>query len=145
MENSTEVPQKIKNRTTICSSNHTSQCISKGNKSLSRRNIYTLIYCNIIHSSKDTETTYVPTNRWMGIENTVLYECIISYIICDIYTLMLGRVWLSATPQDYSPPGSSVHGIFQARILEWVDCCYLFQGIFPTQGSKSCHLPNTGI
>ena len=23
-------------------------------------------------------------------------------------------------PRDYSPPGSSVHGIFQARILEWV-------------------------
>ena len=21
---------------------------------------------------------------------------------------------------DYSPPGSSIHGIFQARILEWV-------------------------
>ena len=23
-------------------------------------------------------------------------------------------------PMDYSPPGSSVHGIFQERILEWV-------------------------
>ena len=23
-------------------------------------------------------------------------------------------------PKDSSPPGSSVHGIFQARILEWV-------------------------
>ena len=23
-------------------------------------------------------------------------------------------------PMDYSPPGSSVHGIFQARVLEWV-------------------------
>ena len=23
-------------------------------------------------------------------------------------------------PMDYSPPGSSVHGIFQARILEWL-------------------------
>ena len=23
-------------------------------------------------------------------------------------------------PMDGSPPGSSVHGIFQARILEWV-------------------------
>ena len=23
-------------------------------------------------------------------------------------------------PVDYSPPGFSVHGIFQARILEWV-------------------------
>ena len=26
----------------------------------------------------------------------------------------------SATPMDCSPPGSSVHGISQARILEWV-------------------------
>ena len=24
-------------------------------------------------------------------------------------------------PMDCSPPGSSVHGIFQARVLEWVD------------------------
>ena len=23
-------------------------------------------------------------------------------------------------PMDCSPPGSSIHGIFQARILEWV-------------------------
>ena len=23
-------------------------------------------------------------------------------------------------PMDYSPPGPSVHGIFQARVLEWV-------------------------
>ena len=23
-------------------------------------------------------------------------------------------------PMDWNPPGSSVHGIFQARILEWV-------------------------
>ena len=25
-------------------------------------------------------------------------------------------------PMDCSPPGSSVHGILQARILEWVAC-----------------------
>ena len=37
-------------------------------------------------------------------------------------------------PMDGSPPGSSVHGIFQARILEWVACAFL-QGIFLTQGS----------
>ena len=34
---------------------------------------------------------------------------------------------------DCSPPESTVHGIFQARILEWVTL-FLFQGIFPTQG-----------
>ena len=32
----------------------------------------------------------------------------------------LSRVLLFATPMDCSPPGSSVHGIFQERTLEWV-------------------------
>ena len=32
----------------------------------------------------------------------------------------LSRVWLFVTPMDYSLPGSSVHGISQAKILEWV-------------------------
>ena len=36
-------------------------------------------------------------------------------------------------PMDYSLPGSSVHGIFQARILEWLS--------FPSLGD----LPNPGI
>ena len=34
-------------------------------------------------------------------------------------------------PMDCSPPGSSVHGILQARVLEWV--AILLQGIFLTQ------------
>jgi len=36
---------------------------------------------------------------------------------------------------DCSPPGSSVHGILQARILEWVAVPFS-RGIFPTQGSN---------
>ena len=36
---------------------------------------------------------------------------------------------------DYSLPGSAVHGIFQARRLEWVAISYS-QGIFLTQGSN---------
>ena len=32
------------------------------------------------------------------------------------------NVWIFATPIDYSLPNSSVHGILQARILEWVLC-----------------------
>ena len=36
-------------------------------------------------------------------------------------------------PMDCSPPGSSVHGIFQARIVEWV--------AFPSSGD----LPDAGI
>ena len=33
---------------------------------------------------------------------------------------MLSCVWLFVTPMDCSPPGSSIHGILQARIMEWV-------------------------
>ena len=38
-------------------------------------------------------------------------------------------------PVDCSPPGSSVHGILQARTLEWVAISFS-RGIFPTQGSN---------
>ena len=38
-------------------------------------------------------------------------------------------------PMDCSPPGSSAHGIFQARVLEWdaIAAC----GKFPDRGSNS--------
>ena len=35
-------------------------------------------------------------------------------------------------PMDWSPPGFSVHGILQARILEWA----LLQGNLPDPGIK---------
>ena len=36
-------------------------------------------------------------------------------------------------PMDCSIPGSSLHGILQARVLVWVAISF-FRGIFPTQG-----------
>ena len=39
-------------------------------------------------------------------------------------------------PMDCSPPGSSVHGILQARTLEWGSLS-LLKGIFPTQRSST--------
>ena len=32
---------------------------------------------------------------------------------------------------NYSPPGSSIHGIFQARILEWVAISTSVDGLDP--------------
>ena len=51
---------------------------------------------------------------------------------------MLSHVRL-LDPRDCSPPSSAVHGIFQARILQWL-AIFLLQGIFQTQGSNPCHL-----
>ena len=43
-------------------------------------------------------------------------------------------------PRDCSPPGYSVHGILQARKLEWA-AMLSSRGAFPTQGSN-LHLPH---
>ena len=49
-------------------------------------------------------------------------------------------MWDSLQPYErYSPPGSSDHGILQARILEW-GAMSLLQGIFPTVGTNPCLL-----
>ena len=39
---------------------------------------------------------------------------------CACVLSCLSHIWLCVTPMDCSPPGSSVHGILQKRILEWV-------------------------
>ena len=52
------------------------------------------------------------------VQESVLYVCI------SIHGLVTHlRLWFishSCSPMDCSPPGSSVHGISQVRILEWV-------------------------
>ena len=42
-----------------------------------------------------------------------------TYIHCVRVLSRFSHVWL-CDPMDCSPPGSSVHGIFQARMVEWV-------------------------
>ena len=58
-----------------------------------------------------------------GPPNATIWEEFIVYFFNWSYSPVksLSRVWLFATPWTvHQPPGSSVPGIFQARILEWV-------------------------
>ena len=41
--------------------------------------------------------------------------------LCMLHAQLLLSCLTLCDPMDCSPPGSSVHGILQARILEWVD------------------------
>ena len=43
-------------------------------------------------------------------------DCDVDHVLCLVAQLCL----MLCDPRDCSPPGSSVHGIYQARILEWV-------------------------
>ena len=68
---------------------------------------------------------FPPSLRW----NRMLELSGVGYYLCTcvcvcahtcMHTHVLSQVWFFVNPMDYSPPGSSVHGIFQAAILEWL-------------------------
>ena len=42
---------------------------------------------------------------------------------------------------DYSPPGSSVHGIFQARVLEWGAIAFSITNLDSILKSRDISLP----
>ena len=59
------------------------------------------------------------------------------YIMC-VCSVAQSRL-IPCNPMDCSPPGSSVQGILQARILEWVAISFS-RGSFLTQGLNLCLL-----
>ena len=64
MENSTEVPQKNKNRTTIWSSNATPGYISEKTENTNlKRYMHPSVHSSIIYNTQDMEATQVSINR----------------------------------------------------------------------------------
>ena len=67
-----------------------------------------------------------------GKNHVILFDVLtrfVAYIQHQVYGAawmlsLFSHVQLSVTPMECSPPGSSVHGILQARILEWVAIPY---------------------
>ena len=61
--------------------------------------------------------------------------CVCVYMCVCVCVLVAQSCAILCNPMDYSPPGSSVHGIFLARILEWVAISFsrgsIQQGIEP--------------
>ena len=60
------------------------------------------------------------------------------YIIpACVYAKSIQSCLTLCDPMDCSPPGSSVHGILQARVLEWV---FLSPGDLPDPGMEPVSL-----
>ena len=78
---------------------------------------------------------------WATWEAQVLYTVFLKWnnpeknVIKKIMCVHVQLVPTLCNPMDCDLPGSSVHGIFQARILEWVAIFYS-RAIFLSQGSK---------
>ena len=61
--------------------------------------------------------------------------CDFPYIIHESENEVIQSCLTLCDPMDSSPPGSSIHGIFQARLLEWVAISFCRESS-PTQGSN---------
>ena len=59
--------------------------------------------------------------RWHLIVWTKIMMVCVCVCVC---VCILNLVWLFSDPMNCKPPGSSVHGIFLAKILEWVAIFY---------------------
>ena len=59
-----------------------------------------------------------------------------------IYLLIFSRKWLLTLcdPMDCSLTGSSVHGIFQARVLEWIAISFSRGSSWPRNQTRVSHI-----
>ena len=81
---------------------------------------------SVTFSVKSSQTSFSP-GRSVGLPSVFSYQKSESEV-----TQLCPTLW---DPMDCSPPGSSLHGIFKARVLEWVAISFS-RGIFQTQGSN---------
>ena len=72
LENGVEVPQKIKNRTTLRPSNCTTGYLSKGYKNADLKgHMHPNVYCSTINNSQIMERAQMSINWWMDKEDVV--------------------------------------------------------------------------
>ena len=69
--------------------------------------LHMYVHSSILHKSWKVETTQISINWWRRTKCVFSQSCL---TLCN--------------PMNCSPPGLSVHGIFQARILEWIAIPY---------------------
>ena len=66
----------------------------------------------------------------------LIYYCVLSIFCCKLWVYSLGSVSCSVVsnslwPHACRPPGSSIHGFFQGRILEWIATSYSRESSWP--------------
>ena len=94
--------------------------------------------CHLVTECRAGLPVWAEASHWLwftyiGVDMSILLFQVVHHpqpvFTCLFYmsVCVLSRVWLFCNPMDYSPPGFSVHGIFQARILESVAISY-FRG-----------------
>ena len=71
----------------------------------------------LTHNNHPYSIMYLRAHSWwILVHSVVLYKC----VHCDVLCLVTRACLSLCNSMDCSSPGSSVHGLLQARTLEWV-------------------------
>ena len=88
--------------------------------------------CHVVGTVSSTRDTLVNETLSKSSRNSLVMEGMGTNHIMTFVVQLLSHVWLFWDPWSCSPPTSSVPGIFQARILEWVAISFSYYDIILT-------------
>ena len=92
--------------------------VSKENKNTnSKRSMHHYVHCSIIYNSQDLEATYPSTDERIKKIHIHSYTGILYEQFCIVVAQPCPTL---CDPIGCSLSGSSVHGVFQAIVLEWI-------------------------
>ena len=125
LKNSMEVPQKIKNRTSIWSSDFTSGYTSEGNENTnSERCMHPDVHWSIVYLSQVMKTTDVPNNGWTG--KDVIYR----------YRHVYAHTYIIYMMEYYSASEKNEILLFEKKKMDGLWVCYVKWNMSGRQ--KSC-------
>ena len=77
-------------------------------------------------ATSESKSSGTCTHKKLGINHLFSHRYWVFYVpgLMVVVVQSLNHIQLFCDPRDYSPPGSSVHRIFQTRILGWVAISY---------------------
>ena len=119
---------------------------SHEDSSLSRTTCVTSFYLN--HLGKGSSPSTVTSECWGGalvhgfqggVHNSSLTPCVVFREV-KLKVLVAHPCLTLCDPVDCSPPGSSVHGILQASILEWVAISFSRGSSQPRDRTQISHI-----
>ena len=74
-----------------------------------------------IHTQRGVQTSWVRRNPvWRGHKSLYTVQSFWVFVWSENESVVAQSSPALCQPVNYSPPGSTVHGILQARVLEWV-------------------------
>ena len=115
----------------------------EGRRNLSLPNCFLVTSCSLHVWLLSTVCDFLSSSWWLPVYFLCDFclLCVGSYLLPGVCVCLLSITQSCPTlcnPMDYNPPGPSVHGMLQVRILEWVAISFSRGSSWPRDRTQIC-------